>query len=559
MWARNLLFLGVLVGGVLAFRASLFPLRSPATSVHFDPGPTKEDDFQHTLSEVDAAFRSEWHKPSEADGKPLDTAWISLGRKHPPYAADLMVARRLSLALTGTVPSLEEVRQLEAAAPETRLSGWTHHLLSDPRFGDYFAERLARVYVGTEDGPFIVYRRRRFVSWLSDELMKNTPYGDLVRQLIATEGLSTDKPAVNFITVAIEGDKKAPNPERMAGRVSRAFLGLRIDCAQCHDHFLEPTWKQQHFQGLAAFFGQTHQGITNISDGDGEYEYEYRHSQQKVIVPPAVPFLPELLPAEGTRRQRLAAWVTHRDNPYFARATVNRIWALMFNKPLLESVESMHLDEKGPAALDILARDFTAHDYDLHRLIQLIAATEVFRLDSAVPCDAQGKELYEITDEHEQAWAVFPMTRLRPEQVIGSILQSASVKTINQQSHILVRLGRSAGQKDFVQRYGDNGDDEFAARGGTIPQRLLLMNGNIVNEKARAEMLNASSQIAMMAPTDRAAIETAYLTVYTRRPNAAELNRFVSRIEGINGNERQQRLADLYWVLFNATEMSWNH
>jgi|SRR5579883_135271 len=536
MWGRNIFFVVVVLGGILALRASLFPLSTNARKVKFDPGPTQEDDFRSTLRQVDKAFRREWHDK---------------GLALAPRADDLTVARRLSLALTGSVPSLEEIRQFEAQSPENRLEGWANHLLHDRRFADYFADRLARAYVGTEDGPLVSYRKRRYLAWLSDELLKNTSYAELVRQMISAQGLNTDKPAVNFIAATYDDNKKAPDAEKLAIRVSRAFLGLRLDCAQCHDHFLEPAWKQKHFQAIAAFFGQTKQAATNISDEKkGEYRFEDRVSGGKHKIAPDVPFLPELLPQEGTRREQLAAWVTHKDNIYFARATVNRIWAMMTGRPLLKRIEAQTLDEENPV-LDILAKDFAAHGHDLKRLILLIAATEVYRLDSAASFD--------ITDEHDAAWAVFPLTRLRPEQVIGNVIQAASVKTINQQSHVFVRLTRYFNEKDFVKRYGDVDDDEFARAHGTIPQRLLMMNGDLVDGKAKEELLNASTQIAMFAPDDAAAIETAYLSVLTRRPTEKERDHFVTRLAGTTGAERQHRLSDLYWVLFNSSELAFNH
>jgi hypothetical protein len=538
MWARHLLFLGVVLGGAAILRASLFPLHTPARAVYFDTTAASADDFQAALREVDDAFRAEW----KAKG-------LTPARR----AADLIVARRLSLALTGTVPSLEEIRQFEAQPPENRIAGWADHLLQDRRASDYLAERLARAYVGTEDGPFIVYRKRRFLTWISDELHKNTPYDVFVRQMIADHGLSNDHPAVNFITETYTEERKAPDPEKLAIRVSRAFLGLRLDCAQCHDHFLEPAWRQTDFQGLAAFFGQTKQVATVVWDGEGDYRYEDRKHGTKEVIAPAVPFAPELLPNEGTQRERLARWLTHPQNTHFARATVNRTWALMFNRPLLPHVEMQTLDEEGPAALDILAKDFVRHQFDLRRLIRLIAATEVFALDSAAP--------HPLSEEHDQAWAVFPLTRLRPEQVIGSVIQAGSVQTINRQSHVLTRLARFFNEREFVQRYGDASDEEFDNQAGTIPQRLLMMNGHLVNERAKETGLpiNACSQIAAMAPDDKAAVETAYLTVLTRRPTAKELAHFTARLAGTTGDERQRRLADLFWTLFNATEQSWNH
>ena len=147
--------------------------------------------------------------------------------------------------------------------------------------------------------------------------------------------LNTDKPAVNFIAAAYDDAKEKPDAEKLTIRVTRAFLGLRIDCAQCHDHFLEKSWKQTHFQALAAFFGQTRHIVTHISDGEGVYQFEDRVHGGTREIDPDVPFLPELLPAEGTRRERLAAWVTDPRNTYFARATVNRVWAMMFGRPIV--------------------------------------------------------------------------------------------------------------------------------------------------------------------------------------------------------------------------------
>lgn len=534
MWARNLVFIGLIIGGIAVLRASLFPLSAalkPASKAAAVSQPIVSDS---AVDKLNATFRDSWVEQKLQAAAPA-----------PEWA----VIRRLSLALTGTIPSLEEIRQLEALPEEQRVSWWLDHLLKDRRFADYFAERLARTYVGTEDGPFIVFRRRRFVSWLSDQVLANRPYGDLVRELIVSDGLWTDHPATNFITVTFENGK--PNAERLAGRVARAFLGIRLDCAQCHNHPFE-AWKQKDFHGLAAFFGRTSQGLTGIYDSrQGDHEMKDHKTAKQEVVQPAVPFKPELLPADGNRRSQLARWVTHPENDYFARAAVQRIWALVFGQPLLGSIESMDALEKPPPALVLLARDFTEHNYDLKRLIRLIATSEVFRLDSAAT--------HEITDAHEKAWAVFPLARLRPEQVAGAVQQAASLKTIDTDSPLFVRLGFYGTEKDFVKRYGDTGEDEFTGRGGTIPQRLLLMNGNLVKDKTRDELFNAANLIAGMAPNDRAAVETTYLTVLTRKPTADELAHFESRLAGTKGKERSARMEDLYWTLINSTEFSWNH
>lgn len=533
-WTRDLLFVMLVGGGVLALAANLVPPRADKPLTSYDPDTYRDPQFRASVDRVDESFRQSWRS---ADVKPAAAA------------PDLLVARRIALGLMGTAPSLEEVRQFESLPAEERMPWWIDHVLQDQRFNDYFAERLARAAVGTEDGPFLLFRRRRFVSWIEDQLAKNRPYDELVRDLIADDGLWTDKPATNFVSVTCQQDKKnKPDEVRLAGRVTRAFLGLRIDCAQCHNHPFA-DWKQSDFEGLSAYFGQTDVGFKGVTDGGGEYTVEDRKTQEKRTVVPRVPFNPELLPVHGTRRQQLAAWVTHPKNPYFARAAVNRVWALLFGKPLVTPVDNLETDGPVHPALQLLADDFATHGFDLRRLIRVIASTEAFRLDSAA--DNAG-------EAEEKAWAVFPLTRLRPEQVAGSMLQAASVATINAQSHILIRLAKQGQESQFVTRYGDSGEDEFDGRGGTIPQRLLMMNGNLVQEKIKDNPLNATTRIAWMAPNDEAAVEVAFLAALSRRPTPEEAAHFTADLAD-NRLKRSQHLEDLYWVLVNSTEFSWNH
>jgi hypothetical protein len=476
-------------------------------------------------------------------------SWAEQGLVPAAAAPELAVMRRLALSLCGTVPSLEAIRQFEAAPPGSRIEIWLDRLLHDRRTADSLAERFARVFVGTEDGPFLLFRRRRFVAWLSDAILENRPYDGIVRDLIAESGLWTDHPAVNFVTVTFDPDAGRPTPERLGARVARAFLGVRLDCAQCHDHPFQP-WKQSDFRGLTAFFGGVHSDLRGIRDDTNDYKPADRKTREPTLVEPCVPFRGELRPGSGSPREQLAAWVTDPRNPNLARVTVNRFWAILFGRPLAEPVDDLPAAGEIHPALVALAEDFARHGYDLHRLIRTIAATSVYRLDSAD--DDAGPA-------HEAAWAVFPMTRLRPDQVAGSLFQAASLSTIDSQSHWFARLVLFTGRNDFVRRYGDTGEDEFDARSGTIPQRLLLMNGEIVRERIKSDFFNASSRIAGLAPDDGRAVEAAYLAVLCRRPTADESVHFAGRLRGTSGETRKDRLSDLYWTLLNTTEFSWNH
>lgn len=531
---RDLAFIGVVASGMALLGANLIPPASPTPLAAYHSPHHQQDDFQESLARVNAAFRDAWAEENLEPATP---------------AADLQVARRLSLGLMGTVPSLEEIRQFEALPPGERHAWWVDHVLEDRRFADYFAERLARAAVGTEDGPFVLYRRRRFVAWLADQIAENKPYDSIVRSMIAGDGLWTDNPATNFVSVTAQQDQgNKPDPVRLAGRVTRAFLGLRLDCAQCHDHPFA-KWAQDDFESLAAFFGQTSITFTGVHEGKGAFDVEDRRTREKRIVEPAVPFAQDLLPATGNRRERLAIWVTHPGNPFFARAAVNRIWAIVCGKPLVDPIDNLEAPYALPPVLDLLAKDFVDHGYDLRRLIRLIANTEVYHLDSASAHAGEAEE---------NAWAVYPMTRLRPEQVAGSVLQASQVRTLDGQAHILVRLARYGQENEFITRYGDLGEDEFDNRGGTIPQRLLLMNGKIVRERINDGPFNTTRRIQWLSGSTANAIDTAYLAVLSRRPSPEESAYFQQALENTEFN-RFHRIEDMYWALINSTEFSWNH
>lgn len=544
MWLKNISFIA-LATVTLASLANWL-LMPPRVEALDQPVFPRADDFERTRQQVNAQFQQTWE---QEDLRPA------------PLADDLAIARRLSLGLIGTIPSLEEVHLLEQRSEDDRLAWWVDYLLADRRFGDYMAERLSRAYVGTENGPFLIFRKRRFVTWLSDQLMENRPYDELTRDLIAETGLWTDHPAVNFVTASIDQDgTKEPDVARLAGRLTRAFLATRIDCVQCHDDNLGGDLKQSDFHELASFFREAQNSFVGITDRKGRpYEFQYLYEEETETVPAQVPFNQDLLQESGgTLRERLASWVTHPENKPFARAIVNRVWAVMTGRPLVQPVDSIPVQgsfEEGtyPAGLEPLADDFIAHRFDLKRLIRLIAASEAFRLDSRAD--------HELTSRHEALWASFPVTRLRPEQVIGSINQATSLQTLNAESHILTRLITYGETNDFLKRYGDAGEDEFSMDAGTIPQRLLMMNGNLVKERTSDNLVrNASTRVAQLAPNDEVAVETAFLCVLTRRPNDAEREHFVAKLQDEEFHTpRKQDCEDLFWALMNCTEFAWNH
>ena len=397
--------------------------------------------------------------------------WDNAGVEPAPEADFYTLARRLSLGLTGSVPSLAEIKKLEATPPNERIDAWLDHIFSDSRYATYIAERLARVYVGNEPGPFLVYRRRRMVNWIRDQLAENRPYDEMTRELISAKGIWTTSPQANFITVSVmEGKKGGPDEVKLAARTSRAFLGVSLDCVECHDDKFGDRWKQKDFHQLAAFYSKSEVALSGVWDNPKiDYKTRFRGERDAEPVSMNVPFQMEILKQEGAPRERLADWITHRDNRSFSRAVANRAWAILFGKPLVTPIDDIPIEGPVPPVLELMADEFVASGHDLRELFRLIAHSASFRRASR--SEDPGKP---VTVEQEKAWAAFPLTLLRPEQVAGSVIQSATIHALDSSSHVIKRLQRFGETNEFVKRYGDKGENEFSESSGTIPQRLIF-------------------------------------------------------------------------------------
>ncbi|MFK7778728.1 MAG: DUF1549 domain-containing protein [Gimesia sp.] len=516
--------------------ASSSPINLSSKTPYF----SQDNSYTKTVKQVDQFFEKEW----------LENEIIP-----SQISNDQIILRRLSLALHGTIPSLEEFREFKSMQGEDRLERWTQKLLADRRFADYFSERLARAYVGVSGGQFIIFRRDRFKAWLSEQIQANTPYDQLTRTLIAGKGLWTGDPETNYITSAVAEGNLDRN--KLTGNTVRAFLGQRIDCAQCHDHPFD-HWKQSDFEGLTAYYGQVEIQIFGVRQNkDLKYEVEDRTTLEKRIVTPKVPFLNECLPEEGTLREKLAAWITHPQNRRFERASANRIWGLLFGVPYIAPVDDLpsptDLSQSAPDLLDILGADFRENGYDIKRLIQIIVASKQFRLSSTSD-NNEPEQIERSTD----FWAIFPLVRLRPEQIIGSMLQSSSLKTIDQNSNLFIRGRRFFSELDFVKEYGDLGSDELNDFPGTIPQALLRMNGRFAKENSSSSLLNSVGRIAQLNISDEKRIETCFLVCLTRFPTERESEHFLKQYQA-EPKQRAKITEDLFWALYNSPEFSWNH
>ena len=469
-------------------------------------------------------------------------------------AEDLQVLRRLSLALVGTVPSLEEIHQFEADSAPDRLHRWTARYVADSRFVEYFGARLADVFVDPVAEALKPHQRERFRSWLGKSLQQGVPYGEIAREMIAGYGIFADRPATTFVALEIAlGDGAA---ERLAARTGRSLLGLRIDCARCHDHpFAE--WTQPQFERLAAYYGQVRFRSSRVQDtGDRPFVIEDARTQQQRTVAREVPFQSQWVADHKHVRMELADWVTHPENRRFRRAIANRVWGLMFGRAYVTPVD----DLPGPSALndpdvlDLLATDLANHQDDLRRLIRVIAATRTFSLSST----HEGLDAEPFAQRLEKVWAVFPVTELGPQQMIRAMQQAASVRTLRAESgNTYLAIRRFERQARFVDDYGIAGDAE-QPQASTIPHTVQRLSGVYTRQYSKVALFTAPGRIAAMSGDATRCLENCYLACLSRRPTSAEQTHFLPQLLGPL-KRRASAVEDIYWTLFNSAEFCWNH
>jgi len=496
---------------------------------------------------------------------PLAARWAEASIDPAEPAADLEILRRAWLALAGTIPSVEEIRRFEADAGPDRLDRWIDTLLAERRVADHLARRFARALVGRADGQFIVFRRDRFTDWLAERLHANEPFDRVVTSMVADRGLWTESPAVNFVTQAMaDGDL---DTTVLAGRVSRALLGMRLDCAQCHDHPFAP-YTQAQYEGLAACFGQVRVTALGVEDdparvlaidlppapdgGAGPRAMQPRTRK----IPPRVPFGAEWWTDGGSHRENLAAWIVDPRNRRFHRAVVNRAWGIVFGRPWHEPADDLPdppgvPDDDDP--LDRLAGDFCDHGCDLRRLLATLTRSRLFRLSSRHPLRGD-----EAGDRRvDEAWAAYPITPAPPETLITAMVQATSLRTIDRDSHLLTRTIRFFREVDFLRDYGVTEDANGRHETTTVPQALVRMNGRLAREMVEANPFTAPGRIAGFASDDERRVELACLGILTRRPSAAERAALAHVVAAAPSRDRG--LEDLFWVLMNSAEFGWNH
>jgi hypothetical protein len=475
--------------------------------------------------------------------------------------------RRVYLDVAGRIPTLDEMDRFESDRSERRRANVVSALLGNPAYADHWTNYWEDVLLLDKTKAKFV-DRVEFRKFLHQAFDKNTPWNDVVSELLSARGANRPSStssgadagrvngAVNWLL------QYKDNPQDLAGKAASTFLGVKIQCAQCHDHKTE-KWKQADFQRFAACFANMKavkvepdeklSPVTLIEAG------KPLARKKKPELAPIAAAAPTALDGtdfsdEDDRRAALAAWTTSPKNPWFARAFVNRMWGYFLGRGFVEPVDDFRDSNPVEAGelLDALASDFASHGHDVKRLIEIITATRAYQLS---PAAAKGTP----SVDPAPLFSRYPLKPLAPEELLDSIAVATDLdEMLAKQRGDDIEKAKAQLRRQFDFLFDVDEESHLGSYEGTIPQALMLMNGRSVNQTMRVARQGALLKIVALPDDDGRRIEALYRRTLSRRPTPDERRAALATIPE-RGAERQRAFEDLFWALLNSSEFVFNH
>lgn len=460
---------------------------------------------------------------------------------------DAEFLRRASLDLTGTIPRVADVRRFLADERADKRARLIDELLASPAHANHLANLWRSIMlpggVNLEQINSVVGVQ----NWLRQRFVENLRYDNLVSELLVATAGDNAGPALYYTSLELA-------PEKLAASTARIFLGLQIECAECHDHPFD-KWKQHDFWGYASFFAQLQRPENNpgmqarLIDLD---RGDVKIPNSEEVVPPKFPSGGAPASDElGTRRMKLAVWMASRDNPYLARAAANRAWSILFGRGLVEPVDDLgpHNRASHPELLDELTQYFIDTGFDLRELLRTIAQTQTYQRTSRWTSAPPPVELY----------AHMPVKALSAEQLYDSLNRvlvrrsTAQMPGVNQRSSLL-----DPQRQQFLTKMQGQGRSPLDYQAGVL-QALTLINGSDLAEATTAE--RGPLLLALDAPLfeDGERLETMFLATVTRLPTTTERDLFLKHIATRSPSEKSKAWSDVLWALLNTAEFATNH
>jgi hypothetical protein len=480
---------------------------------------------------------------------------------------DATFLRRVSLDVAGRLPTEEEARVFLASQEPGKRDAVIEGLLRSPGYADFFAGKWAMLLHNKRDLDSDTVSNFAFHSWIRDSLLANTPYDVWVRDLLSATGEVSTNPAVAWF-------KRVKDPKQQLEDVAQLFLGVRMQCAQCHHHPFE-RWGQEDYYGLSAFFSQIGRKLSSTPEEEtifhkrGTALAENRKTREQ-IRPAGLGSGPFEIAPDEDPRLRLADWMREKTNPFFAKALVNRYWKHFFRRGLVDPEDDIRDTNPptNPELLDALASKFVQSGYDLKWLIRTVTQSTTYQL-SSVPNDHN--------EIDQQNFSRYYPRRLPAEVLLDAIDELTGAPTnfpdlppgtravalpdnsYNRTTALLKVFGRPEGLSVCECERVDS---------ASLAQSLHLLNSGDI--KAKLSATNGRAERLMKAAgADEDKIRSLYLTAFSRQPSPEELSEageylkrpvVNARGEPLDPAKAKRRaMEDLIWALLNAKEFFYNH
>jgi hypothetical protein len=483
-----------------------------------------------------------------------------------PKTDDSEFLRRVCLDIVGVIPTAAQVQAFLDSPEANKREKLIDDLLADPRFGKQQSE-IWMHHLLSPDLENRLLPTENLRKWLEAAFNADKPWSKIVEELVTASGTMADNPATMFFIANNGADK-------VTGQVSKLFLGVQLQCAQCHNHPFT-DWKQEEYWGMAAFFLKVKQdgtpkmvakngGTITVNEGPPLNPFG-KGAKKKAAKAAELPEGAKIVPARfltgeqpkvgnGPARPVLARWLTSPDNPFFARAIVNRMWAHFFGRGFVNPIDDMHDDNPAthPELVLAMAEQLKRHNFKLKYLVKAIALSEAYQRTSK---PLKGNEA------DTELFSRMYIKTLSAEQLIDSIV---AVVAGPGNADFLAKKdkgpppadkkgkGAKGGPRDQLIRFFnvEDGADPLEYQDG-IPQALRLMNGPLFNNGGKA------LQEAMQSKTSAEAIDRLFLVVLSRHPTVEEDRRLTSYVA--QQKDRRTAYSDIVWTLLNCSEFRLNH
>ncbi len=499
----------------------------------------------------------DYHEIAKIIDEEVDKRMVDEGYKPSPRSDDAEFLRRIYLDLVGVIPSAEKVDSFLSDTDSKKREKVIDELLADPRFGKFLAETWTNLLLPRESNNRLL-DQSPLLQWLAKDFNDGVPLNKIVFDLVTASGTTEENGAATYFVAN-------PTVDKITDNVSRMFLGVQLQCAQCHNHPFT-DWKQTEYWGMAAFFMKTKPTILpqmaakkGVSPGVAETNKPNKAVEKKFPLPDSAKIVPaKFLQGETPRlapsepyRPVLAKWMTAPSNPFFARAMVNRFWYQLFGRGLVNPVDDMHQDNppSHPELLAALTEQFKSSNFDLKHLLRAICNSETYQRTSKPTEDNK-------SDERFLSHRVVRV--LSPEQFFDSLVTVVGggfVKKAEQKAFAAGKKGPAGPRQNFVNFFRvDEGADPLEYQVG-IPQALRLMNFGPFNNTTETVITSTKEGNGVPAKV----IERLYLHALSRTPTAEETERMLQFMRKQGNDPPRAAYGDMLWALVNSSEFAVNH